>query len=399
MSNSSTGVARRAFPAVWIVATVACAVDLYLTWDTMTANGVAETAGDLGWSLVLAVFVFSGALIVSRQPSNMVGWLLLLPGLTSPISTLATSWLLGMSPPSDVDLLLGLALWFAAISWVLLIFPIFHLMLVFPTGKLQSPRWRWVMALELSMLIGFVTLVALSAELQADLNDETLWTVPNPVGFIQEAFWDSQFPPVWSILLLLLTVLCVAAMVQRYRKAGSVEKEQMKWLLLAVGFFGLVYAVLAVMNDKILPAWVDFLFVPAVISIPIAIAIAVLRYRLFDIDRLVSRTVSYALVVGVLAALFFGIVSLLTGLIPPNQNDLTIAASTLVVFALFNPLRQRIQGLVDRRFNRSRYNSQRVIDGFSETLRNQIDSDQVVEGWVGVVNQTMQPSAVGVWVR
>jgi hypothetical protein len=173
----------------------------------------------------------------------------------------------------------------------------------------------------------------------------------------------------------------------------------MKWLLAAVGFFGLVYAVLAVMNDTMLPAWVDFLFVPAVISIPIAIAIAVLRYRLFDIDRLVSRTVSYALVVGVLAALFFGIVSLLTGLIPPNQNDLTIAASTLVVFALFNPLRKRIQGLVDRRFNRSRYNSQRVIDGFSETLRDQIDSDQVVEGWVGVVSQTMQPSAVGVWVR
>jgi hypothetical protein len=101
----------------------------------------------------------------------------------------------------------------------------------------------------------------------------------------------------------------------------------------------------------------------------------------------------------VLAALFFGIVSLLTGLIPPNQNDLTIAASTLVVFALFNPLRKRIQGLVDRRFNRSRYNSQRVIDGFSETLRDPIDSDQVVEGWVGVVSQTMQPSAVGVWVR
>ena len=123
-----------------------------------------------------------------------------------------------------------------------------------------------------------------------------------------------------------------------------------------------------------------------------------LRYRLYDLDRLVSRTVSYAVVVGLLALLFFGIVSLLTSLLDA-QSDVVVAATTLAVVALFNPLRKRVQSAVDSRFNRSRYDSQRVMDRFAESLRNRIDPDEVVEGWVGVVNETMQPAAAGVWIR
>jgi hypothetical protein len=133
------------------------------------------------------------------------------------------------------------------------------------------------------------------------------------------------------------------------------------------------------------------------IFFPLSFGVAVFRYRLYDIDRIVSRTVSYGLVAGLLALVFYG-VALLASLFP-TDSDLVIAASTLAVAALFNPLRKRIQARVDRRFNRSRSDMVRVIDQFSGSLRDQVDPDQVIDGWAGVVNETMQPSELGVWIR
>ena len=129
-----------------------------------------------------------------------------------------------------------------------------------------------------------------------------------------------------------------------------------------------------------------------------AIGIAITRHGLYEIDRLVSRTVTYAVVVGLLTAVFFGMITLLT-LVLPAESDLATAASTLAVAALFNPVRRRMQAVVDHRFNRSRYDAQRVIDRFAGSLRDQVDSDQVMDGWVGVVTETMQPTSVSVWVR
>jgi hypothetical protein len=255
-----------------------------------------------------------------------------------------------------------------------------------------------VAGLEGAMLVAFLILVGLSETMELLVDEAVVWSVPNPIGFLDTNFWDNQFGPVWGILLLVLTVACVAAMVQRFRKAGAVEREQMKWLMLAVGFYGVVYGTLAVINGEQPLGWVDVLFALSLASIPVAIAIAVLRYRLYDIDRLLSRTVSYTVVVGLLAALFFGTISVLTSLLPA-PSDVTIAASTLAVFALFNPLRKRVQNAVDRRFNRSRYDSRIVMEHFADTLRDQVDADQVVDGWVGAVSETMQPVSVGVWLR
>ena len=126
---------------------------------------------------------------------------------------------------------------------------------------------------------------------------------------------------------------------------------------------------------------------------------AVLRYRLYEIDRIVSRTVSYALVVGLLAGAFLGVVALMSSLLPEESSDLAVAGSTLVVAALFNPLRRRVQGGVDRRFNRQRYDAQRVMDGFAFSLRDRVDPEEVMTGWVDVVSSTMQPDSIGMWVR
>jgi hypothetical protein len=142
----------------------------------------------------------------------------------------------------------------------------------------------------------------------------------------------------------------------------------------------------------------DMLWFLGVGAIPISIGVAVVRYRLYEIDRLISRTVSYVVVVGVLAAVFAGIVTLASSLLQ-TDSDLAIAASTLAVAALFNPLRRRVQAVVDRRFNRSRYDAERVMDGFSGSLRDEVDPDRVLHGWVSVVNETMNPAGSAVWVR
>ena len=386
---------------VWVLAAAAIGLNVYITWTAAAAGDVGPNglASGVAWSVVLVTFTVAGALIVSRQPRNIIGWLLLIPGVTSPLSSIGLDWLQSLQPPPQTATpLIWLTLWFDSWSWVLLIFPVFHLMLTFPTGRLQSPRWRWVAGLEGAMLVTFVALVGLSEDLELVVDDVTVWTVPNPIGFLDPAFWDTLFGPVWGILLLVLTVACVGATVQRFRKAGSVEREQMKWLLLAVGFYGVVYGTLAVINGEQPLGWIDVLFALSLASIPVAIAIAVLRYRLYDIDRLLSRTVSYTVVVGLLAALFFGTIGVLTSLLPA-PDDITIAASTLGVFALFNPLRRRVQNAVDRRFNRSHHDSVRVMDHFSATLRDQLDADQVVDDWVGVVSETMQPVSVGLWLR
>jgi hypothetical protein len=386
---------------VWSLTGVTLAINVLITWRELAGGDPepGQSAWSLtGWSFVAAAFAISGALIVSRSAGNVIGWLLLIPGL-APVVGLAQLWLIGLDPPPQtVNLMVWLAIWITGVSWVFLIFPVFHLMLTFPTGRLQSPRWRWVAGLEIGMLLAFLTLVALSETMEMYEGDEVLWSVPNPIGFIGQAFWEEAFNPVWSTLLAILALSCLAAVIQRFRKGSPLERQQMKWLLLAVSFFGLTYAVLAFQAGDGPQGIADALFSISLTSIPIAIAVAVLRYRLYDLDRLVSRTVSYAVVVGLLALLFFGMVSLLTSLLDA-QSDVVVAGTTLAVAATFNPLRKRVQNGVDRRFNRSRYDSQRVVDRFAGSLRDRIDPDEVVGGWLEVVTETMQPAAAGVWVR
>jgi hypothetical protein len=344
--------------------------------------------------------VLSGALIVSRQPRNVIGWLLMIPGLSLPISELATQWLVAIvPPPQSADLWLWLALWFISWSWVLLIFPLFHLLLTFPNGRFLSTRWRWVGWLEGAMVATMVGLATFGDPLTLDVEEETLWTVPNPIGFLTNSqFIESFFGVVWTPLLLLVTVASVAAFVVRFRTGSYEERHQLKWPLGAVALFGVVYGSTALASTFTTGGLGDLVFGLSLAGLPVAVAVAVLRYRLYEIDRIISRTVGYLLVVGLLGALFFGAVTAL-GSVFSAESPLAVAGSTLAVAALFNPLRRRVQEWVDRRFNRARYDAQRVMERFAGSLQGQLDHDGVVDGWVGVVAETMQPASVAVWVR
>ena len=195
--------------------------------------------------------------------------------------------------------------------------------------------------------------------------------------------------------MVVLALSAVISLIFRLRHSSGIERLQFRWLLLGSSLFVLISAL-----GQILPedSAGELLWLLGGSAIPISIGVAVVRYRLYEIDRLVSRTVSYAIVIALLAAVFAGLVTLV-GSFLDTASDLAVAASTLAVAALFNPLRRRVQRGVDHRFNRSRYDSERVMSGFTSSLRDEVDPDEVLGGWLSVVINTMQPASVGAWVR
>jgi len=386
---------------VWVITAVtliAIGATGWIEFETgLSGDSTLDRVEFAVWGVSLSMFVISGAIIVSRQPRNVIGWLLMIPGLSVPLSDLPFRALVDMDPaPVAAGPLLWLAVWFTGWSWILLIFPLFHLLLTFPTGRLLSQRWRWTVWLELAMIATMIGLVAFSRELVVMVDETVVWSVPNPIGFVGEDFFDGPFEPIWTAVLLLLTVVSVAAFVIRFRKASPVQRRQFKALLLAVTLFGLVYTGLA-MTPQPVGSFLDLLFALSVGAIPVAVAIGVLRYRLYEIDRIISRTVGYLLVVALLGVVFFAVVTALSSVFPA-ESPLAVAASTLAVAAMFNPLRRRVQDWVDRRFNRARYDAQRVADRFASELRDQLDPERIVHGWMGVVTETLQPNTIGVWL-
>jgi hypothetical protein len=389
---------------VWALAGFAVVLVGLVVWSEYQVGGLPADASGvliaLAYLITLLAFVLSGAVIASRQPGNVIGWLLIVPGLSAALAEVINNWLFTLDPANvspDPAVLLGL--WYTSWSWVLLIYPVFHLLLVFPDGKLLSARWRWVVALEVVMVGIMVGGSTFSSRLGL-VNDEdvTVWSVDNPIGFLPESVFGQVFGVVWTAGLLGLTVAGVLAFILRYRSGTSLERQQLKWPLFGVALFGISYVATAGTGGAATGTVWDVLFALSLAGIPISVAIAVLRYRLYELDRLVSRTVTYA-VIAVLLIATYGVIVLGLGSFLGRESPLAVAGATLGAAALFNPLRTRIRGWVDRRFNRSRYDAEQVIEAFVASMSGRVDPDGVIEGWVGVVSETMQPVSAGAWVR
>ncbi len=401
-----TRVAARTSPIaaslVWVVALVGVAViGLLVASYGREAEGATLAEAIAALSLVgsLLAFVVSGALIVSRQPRNIVGWLLMIPGLALPASTLATNWLGSMPPPQQVTPATWLVIWALSWSWILLIFPIFHLLLTFPDGRLLSPRWRWAVALEMAMIAVFLGFAAFKQSLSVLVNDVPAWTVPNPIGFLRNDLFDAGLGTIWLGGLMTMTILSAAAVVLRFRRGSTVERQQLKWPVLAVVLFGVVYG-----GSTVYPGLVgdgSVLFGVSLAGIPISVAIAVLRYRLYAIDHIISRTVSWAVITAVLVAVFVsGVLALQAALVGVTQAPtLAVAASTLAACALFQPIRVRVQRAVDRRFDRARFDAERTATSFSDRLRGEVAIDAIADDLQTTIERSVRPSAQGMWLR
>jgi hypothetical protein len=346
-----------------------------------------------------AVFGSTGALIVARQPRNTVGWLLLLEGSLVFLWPLVRYFENLPAPPAEPSAVFALGLWVANWSWLWLIFPLLMIALHFPTGRPPSPRWNWLRPLAVGLAAFFLLVTALAPEINAP-GEPVPWRIPNPIGVVNLEF----LLPIWIALLLLLAVSSVASLFVRYRHGSATERSQIKWLLYAGALFLVVWAQ---GFDLIFGgiAGTDAFSVAlnlSILMLPIAIAIAILRYKLYDIDLVIRRTLVYAVVTALLALVFYGSTILLqrlfTGL-TGQESPVAIVASTLVIAALFSPLRRRVQDFVDRRFYRRKYDAQQVLAQFGAIARSETDLDALIAAQARAVEETLRPDAIGVWLR
>jgi hypothetical protein len=390
----------------WILAglSILAALIEFVFWlEQQTGpSSISYWVSALGWMLALPVlFSMLGALIITRQPGNRVGWLMMIVALAAvnPVATILHSV---FASPTVITPSLWLLVWLDSWSWVPLIFAIFLIPLHFPSGRPPAPRWNWVNLLALGMWLIFVVLVALADVLSP--SDNT-WALPNPVGFIPSAVMNGPILIIWGLGLITVVSASVASLYVRYRRARAVERDQIKWLLYAGVFFVISYALtyfLTPPSDS-QTGFQNVWLILSVLGIPVAIAIAILRYSLYDINVIIRKTLLYAALTALLALVYFGIVVLLQRLFGAvtggGQSPLAIVVSTLVIAALFTPLRRRIQDWIDRRFFRKKYDAQQVLAQFALTARDETDLDALTAELVHVVQETMQPEKVSVWLK
>ena len=389
--------------AVWILfGLILTGAIAQLIYNLATQAGDArllETGSTIAWSLGPVVFGLVGALIISRQPRNVIGLLLMLPALVFALSPENYFTARFATAPPDPNLFTYILLWFAGWIWLLIIMPILFILVLFPTGKPFTPRWRWPIVLGLIMSLFFILLGAFSADFGAGNLGQA---IPNPIGFIPVDWWNKYLATPWFTLMPVLTLSCAAALFVRFRHAGVVEREQIKWLFYAGILFAVFYA--TSFTDNSLsdnPLWL-MIFGFVLWIIPIAIGIAILRYHLFDIDIIIRKTLLYGLLTAVLAAVYFGLVLVaqyalvaLTG----EESPIAVVLSTLVIAALFNPLRKRLQAFIDRRFYRRGYDAAQTLARFAHIARDEVDLDQLSEVLMQSVQETMQPRMAVLWLR
>ena len=380
-----------------------------------TLNGLALFAPDRAPATLSEAISFApglayamlGALLVTRRPSNVIGLLLILTGTayTVPIDQL-------MSVASEAPWARG-PLWvsFVGLSssyYLLYILPVLFLLLLFPTGRVPGPRWRRLARANLAFIALTLLLNVMSPTYQA-FGSETRYL--NPLGLYSqaqadliEARWTPVIVPLFLGLLFILVILSIASLFVRYRRAGAVERAQIRWLLYAGALFAtsFILATIVGTSERYVPV-VSELFILGVMAIPVAVAIAILRHRLFDIDVIIRRTLQYGVLTGLLVGIYFGSILLLQTLLGSQatwtQSPAVVAVTTLAIAALFNPLRRRVQRFIDRRFYRSKIDAEQALARFAAQARDEVDLDQLRTALLNTVSETLQPERLGLWLR
>jgi hypothetical protein len=368
--------------------------------------------------LVIVAYGLAALVVARRQPANLVGWVLAGIVLGAGMSSVSLGYVEGSDDRAGQPLGV-LAAWvgqWAYVVWVGL--AVLFLPLLFPTGRLPSPRWRPVAWLALAALILGAVSEAVVPTLEVDKESGGTVTIANPIGL------DGRLVDVLylsgNVLLVLSVVGAVASLITRLRIARGRERQQVKWVAWALGL-GATGMVVAVIVSSFEPAYgvvegsAAVLYVVGAIGwfgalailglgVPAAIAVAIVRHQLYDIDVLINRTLVYGALTVMLALVYFGgvagmqyIFRALTG--QEEQPQLAIVVSTLVIAALFNPLRRRIQSFIDKRFYRSNYDARKTLEAFSAKLRDETDLEALNNELVGVVRETMQPAHVSLWLR
>ena len=378
----------------WVVALFA--LGTFFVANVLYPSGDADVVWTAMFSSIIVAFVVVGALLTARVPGNPIGPLILAAGallattiaigtlavVGAPRGTVPVEWLAIAAIVNDLGFLVPIVL-------ILIGIP-----LIFPDGRLLSPRWRWIVVLAASALLAqAVAQVLTPGPLGAP-------EVPNP--FAQPALGAvvnvlDTFASWSSIVGYTAAVLAV---VIRYRRGDEVQRHQLKWLIAVAAVAAIAFPIAFIVPESPVADAAFIVGLLALFALPIAIAVAVLRYRLYDIDRLISRTIAWALISGLLVGAFVvlvvGLQALLADVI--QGETLAVAMSTLGACALFQPVRGRVQRAVDRSFDRARYDAQRTADAFAERLRDDVDLEVLSGELQQTVVGAIRPTSVGIWL-
>jgi hypothetical protein len=361
----------------------------------MVNGSLLQNSGeDIALTLAFGSFLVVGCVLVARRPDNRIGWIFTAVGLLTTAAILAqgyTTYAYVTHPGSLPGRLF--AAWVFTWIWLpigmlTVVFPL----LLFPTGRSLSARWRPVTWLAVGLTAAWTVVGALKPSL-----DVINGTVPNPIGVSGANPNTGLASTVLNSLMLFVMAAAIVSLVVRFRRSRAVERQQFKWFAYAG-----VLVVLAILSTNVLPSLGNLPWV-VVIALPISVGIAILRYRLYDIDRLINRTLVYGLLTAILGLVYAGAVLILGqvfgGGVTEDPPSWAVAGATLAVAALFQPARRRIQAVVDRRFNRHKYDASKTVEAFSARLRDEIDLDTLSAELLAVAHQTMQPTMATLWLR
>ena len=345
-----------------------------------------------------------GAFVVAwRKPGNPLGWIFLTGSVLSMLSEDAAYYAVADYRLHHGGLPLGWVALLAQPSGVLGLVLIGLICLLFPDGRPPSPRWRWVLWAYAGIGLVWITWTAvitvgavIGHHPQVDSNGQLfLLSGDDPAA----GWWNTAY----TLIFLLVAVCLVASLagqVASWRRSSGERRQQLKWLaagtaaLVVCAAIGTVFGI----HSGATPI-VNACLLVGLIAFSLCVAVAVLRYRLFDIDRVISRTLAYTIVTGLLVGVYAGIVLLATEVLRFHHSTVAVAAATLAAAALFNPVRRRVQKIVDRRFNRARYDADRIIAGFAARLQDAVDLDAVRADLASSVQQTLEPAHISVWIR
>ena len=357
-------------------------VDRLLVPANVTDWDFSDVFGDV---VNMAIPVM-GFVLASRRPGNRIGWLALAAGLTLGLRSFADQYEQHALVAAPGSLPAGpLALWVSEWIWLISLALVAFLFLLFPTGRLRSRRWR-----PAAWFVGSVFALSTAAVMAGATRE---WA--NPSASLSQLV----SPPVLAamvICLLAALVVSGSAIVVRFARSAGEERLQLKWFAAAAVLVVVTFIALILTNsDSVTAAILNNL---ALLCLDVAIAVAVLKYRLYEIDRIISRTLAYTIVTGLLVGLYAGLVLLATHALS-SSSPVAVAASTLVAAALFSPLRRRVQRVVDRRFNRARYDADEMMTAFAVRLKDAVDPDAVQADLASVVQRALEPAHVSMWVN
>jgi hypothetical protein len=350
---------------------------------------------------ISAAFGLTGFVVAWRKPGNPIGWVILVMTGFFAVSEDASFYAVADYGLRHGGLPLGWLALLAQPGWAPGIVLLGTVVLLFPDGRPPSPRLRWLLgayaAVAVLWMAGaaiFTVRAIVSHQTGVDAGGNLLF-LDHPTGAV---VWWSVVQNVFFPVLVVCWLVSLAGQVLSYRRSSGERRQQLKWLMSGTAVAGVGLSLAFVGPGTSLTGWVaSAVVVAGFLAIPVAVAVAILKYRLFDIDRIISRTLAYAVVTGLLVGVYAGLVLLATRVVSIT-TPIAVAGSTLAAAALFTPLRRRVQRVVDRQFNRARYDADRTVAAFAARLKDAVDLDSVRQDLTGVVHQALEPAQVTLWI-